>query len=82
MQSSHAPSDGPEFTGNPHPHQTGNPVSGKEVYRFETFGNEGFWTDAARLPKGMTDAKFTPKMALEAGLQIDIEAVDLLCVKP
>ena len=27
MQSSHAPSDGPEFTGNPHPHQTGNPIS-------------------------------------------------------
>jgi len=76
MQSSHAPSDGPDFTGNPHPHQTGNPVSGKEVYRFETFGNEGFWTDAARLPKGMTDAKFTLKMALEAGLQIDIEAVE------
>jgi cytochrome c2 len=76
MQSSHAPSDGPEFTGNPNPHQTGNPVSGKEVYRFETFGNEGFWTDAARLPKGMTDAKFTPKQALEAGLQIDIEAVE------
>jgi cytochrome c2 len=76
MQASHAPSDGPEFTGNPNPHQTGNPVSGKEVYRFETFGNEGFWTDAARLPKGMTDAKFTPKQALEAGLQIDIEAVE------
>ena len=76
MQKPHAPSDGPEFTGNPHPHQTGNPISGKEVYRFETFGNEGFWTDAARLPKGMTDAKFTPKQALEAGLQIDIEAVE------
>ncbi|MFN2391153.1 MAG: hypothetical protein ABR566_04210 [Pyrinomonadaceae bacterium] len=76
MQKPHAPSDGPEFTGNPHPHQTGDPVSGKEVYRFETFGNEGFWTDAARLPKGMTDAKFTPKQALEAGLQIDIEAVE------
>lgn len=76
MQKPHTPSDGPEFTGNPHPHKTGNAVSGKEVYRFETFGNEGFWTDAARLPKGMTDSKFTPKQALEAGLQIDIEAVE------
>jgi cytochrome c2 len=76
MQKPHVPSDGPEFTGNPHPHQTGNAVAGRDVYRFETFGNEGFWTDAARLPKGMTDAKFTPKQALEAGLQIDIEAIE------
>ncbi len=76
MQSPQTPSDGPEFTGNPHPHQTGNATVGREVYRFETFGNEGFWTDAARLPKGMMDAKFTPKQALEAGLQIDIEAVE------
>ncbi|MEJ7848714.1 MAG: hypothetical protein WKF92_11570 [Pyrinomonadaceae bacterium] len=76
MQSSHAASDGPGIVENPHPHQAGNATAGKEVYRFETFGNEGFWTDAARLLKGMTDAKFTPKQALEAGLQIDIEAVD------
>ena len=76
LQASHAPSDGPEFSGNPNPHQTGNAASGKDVYRFETFGNEGFWTDAARMPKGMMDAKLTPKQALESGLQIDIEAVD------
>ncbi|MGI8899192.1 MAG: hypothetical protein ACR2IB_12455 [Pyrinomonadaceae bacterium] len=72
----HAASDGPGITQNPHPHQTGNPTSGRDVFRFETFGNEGFWTDAARLPKGMMDAKFTPKQALEAGLQVDVEAID------
>ncbi|MDQ3666567.1 MAG: c-type cytochrome [Acidobacteriota bacterium] len=72
----HAASDGPGITQNPHPHQTGNPISGRDVFRFETFGNEGFWTDAARLPKGMMDAKFTPKQALEAGLQVDVEAID------
>ncbi len=76
MQQSHAASDGPGITVNPHPHQSGNAEAGRDVYRFETFGNEGFWTDAARLPKGMMDAKFTPKQALEAGLQIDIEAID------
>src|SRR6186713_3341392 len=27
--------------------------NGREVYRFETFGNEGFWTRALRLPQGM-----------------------------
>ena len=76
MQKPHAASDGPGITVNPHPHQIGNAEAGRDVYRFETFGNEGFWTDAARLPKGMMDAKFTPKQALEAGLQIDIEAID------
>lgn len=68
-------SDGPAINENPNPHQTGNADAGRDVFRFETFGNEGFWSDVARLPKGMMDAKFTPKMALEAGLQIDIEAV-------
>lgn len=76
MQTPHVASDGPGINVNPHPHQRGDAARGREVYRFETFGNEGFWTDAARLPKGMMDAKFTPKQALEAGLQVDIEAID------
>lgn len=71
----HKPSDGPGITKNPHPHERGDAAAGKQVFRFETFGNEGFWTDAARLPKGMADAKLTPKQALEAGLQVDIEAI-------
>jgi len=76
VKAPHVASDGPGITVNPNPHQSGNAEAGRDVYRFETFGNEGFWTDAARLPKGMMDAKFTPKQALEAGLQIDIEAID------
>jgi len=50
-------------------------ASGRDVFRFETFGNEGFWTDAMRMPKGVLDAKLTPLQALEAGLLVDIEAV-------
>jgi len=57
-------------------HQTGEAAAGQKVFRFETFGNEGFWTDAMRLPKGMMDAKFTPVQALKAGLQVDVEALD------
>ncbi len=72
----HKPSDGPGITENPNPHERGDAAAGKDVFRFETFGNEGFWTDAARLPKGMAEAKLTPKQALEAGLQVDIEAID------
>lgn len=53
----------------------GEATAGQAVFRFETFGNEGFWTDAIRLPKGMADEKFTPLQALEAGLHVDVEAV-------
>lgn len=57
-------------------HQTRDAAAGKMVFRFETFGNEGFWTGAMRLPKGMMDAKFTPVQALKAGLQVDADALD------
>lgn len=53
----------------------GQTASGRDVFRFETFGNEGFWTDAARMPQGMMDAKVTPLQALQVGLLVDIEAV-------
>ena len=77
----HKPSDGPGITKNPNPHERGDAAAGKNVFRFETFGNEGFWTDAARLPKGMAEAKLTPKQALEAGLQVDIEAIPPRCAR-
>jgi mono/diheme cytochrome c family protein len=69
-------SDGPATNENANPHRTGDAARGQQVFRFETFGNEGFWTDAMRLPKGMMDAKFTPVQALKAGLMVDIEALD------
>jgi hypothetical protein len=56
----HRAADGPAGPAqNPHPHQRGNATAGRDVYRFETFGNEGFWTDAARLPK--TSRRPTPR---------------------
>ncbi|MBA3772158.1 MAG: hypothetical protein H0X13_06660 [Ramlibacter sp.] len=71
-----AASDGPQQGPNPNVHQRGDAAAGLAVFRFETFGNEGFWTDAARLPQGMIQAKMTPKQALESGLQLDIEAME------
>jgi len=68
-------SDGPAVAHNPNPHETGDASRGQEVFRFETFGNEGFWTDAMRLPKGMMDAKFTPVDALKAGLHVDVDRI-------
>ncbi|MEO5658306.1 MAG: hypothetical protein ABIQ90_00720 [Polaromonas sp.] len=69
-------SDGPVSAEAPVIHQTGDAVSGKQVFRFETFGNEGFWTDAVRLQQGMIAAGVTPIKALQLGLSVDIEALD------
>lgn len=58
-------------------HATGDAAAGKTVFRFETFGNERFWTDAMRLPQGMTNDKITILQALKDGLMIDVENLDL-----
>ncbi|MBA3892423.1 MAG: hypothetical protein H0X69_01840 [Gemmatimonadales bacterium] len=71
-----AGSDGPPDAGAPVPRQDGDAGLGREVFRFETFGNEGFWTDAVRLPTGVMAARVTPLKAMELGLQVDIDALD------
>lgn len=68
--------DGPENQGTPATLEKGDAAAGKDVFRFETFGNESFWTDAVRLPAGIKVAKVTPLKALQLGLQVDIDAVD------
>jgi len=52
---------------------------GKAVFRFETFGDEVFWTDKLQLHKAIADDKhggigkgLTPKQALDAGLKVDL----------
>lgn len=40
---------------------------GREIFRFETFGNQGFWTTAMRLPQGIEDRGMTPLQALKWG---------------
>ena len=69
-------SDGPANSDNLPPRQDGNAVAGRDVFRFETFGNEGFWTDAVRMPMGIKAAKVTPLQALKLGLSVDIDALD------
>jgi len=56
--------------------QDGDANAGRDVFRFETFGNEGFWTDAVRLPAGIKAARVTPLKALQLGLQVDSDAID------
>ncbi len=69
-------SDGPNTSEAPVVHQVGNAASGRDVFRFETFGNEAFWTDAIRLPAGIIATNFTPLKALQAGLSVDSDALD------
>lgn len=67
---------GPADPGTPVEQVSGDAASGREVFRFETFGNEGFWTDAVRLPAGIVAAGVTPNQALAIGLMVDVTALD------
>ena len=49
---------------------------GRGFFRDATFGNDGFWTQAAQLPQGLVEADFTTKDALSAGLQVDQVVLD------
>lgn len=53
----------------------GDPVAGRDVFRFETFGTERFWTDAVRLPQGLAAGKVTPLGLLDMGLSLDADAL-------
>ncbi|MDQ3195269.1 MAG: hypothetical protein M3Q32_02545 [Pseudomonadota bacterium] len=69
-----AGSDGPARIVNGPQQQTGNAAAGQNVYRFATFGNERFWTDALRLQQGIIAANVTPLQALQLGLHVDVDA--------
>ncbi|MEO8337518.1 MAG: hypothetical protein ABI664_21260 [bacterium] len=77
MEMGGSASDGPADQGPSLPaRQDGDATVGRDVFRFETFGNEGFWTDAVRLPQGIEAAKVTPLQALRLGIQVDVDAID------
>jgi len=68
-------SDGPTSQGTPVVHATGNATAGRDVFRFELFGTERFWTDAMRLQQGIVAAGVTPVQALGLGLSVDSDAL-------
>lgn len=68
--------DGPLDAGPVLPgHSVGDADAGRGVFRFETFGTEGFWSDAARVVEGVTQAQLTPRQALELGLSVNVDAL-------
>ena len=48
---------------------------GRQVFRYETFGNQRFWTDAMQLPQGIAGAGVTPLQALGLGLNVNVAAL-------
>jgi cytochrome c peroxidase len=57
-------------------------TEGKQIFRFETFGDETYWTDALQLDKAIAGEKnggvgpgLSPKAALAAGLKVDMDVI-------
>jgi hypothetical protein len=69
------PSDDSATTNNFQHPSGGSKANGQNIFRFETFGNEGFWTRTLELPQGIIANAVTPLMALKAGLSVDIDAI-------
>ena len=49
-------------------------AAGQQIFRFETFGDEQFWTDTARMHEVVQKA-VSPATALKVGLKVDAEAI-------
>ena len=57
-------------------------AEGKQTFRFDTFGDEAFWSDALQLHRAIAGANFggigpgvSPKTALAVGLKVDSDAL-------
>lgn len=49
-------------------------ASGRSIFRFDTFGNETFWTDTLRIHEVIA-ASVSPSVALGVGLKVDVDAL-------
>ena len=49
-------------------------AEGQRVFRYETFGDEQFWTDTARMHE-VIQRSVSPNLALSVGLKVDAEAI-------
>jgi cytochrome c5 len=57
-------------------------TEGKQTFRYDTFGDEAFWTDALQLHRAIAGANqggvgpgVSPKTALAIGLKVDLDAI-------
>jgi mono/diheme cytochrome c family protein len=49
-------------------------TEGKDIFRFDTFGDEQYWTDTLRMHEVVGSA-VSPKAALGVGLKVDVDAL-------
>ena len=49
-------------------------AAGKEIFRFDTFGDEKYWTDTLRMHE-VIQGGVSPKAALSVGLKVDVDAL-------
>ncbi len=49
-------------------------AQGREIFRFDTFGDEAFWTDQLRMQEPIAQA-VSPRVALSVGLKVDADAL-------
>lgn len=57
-------------------------TNGRQIFRFDTFGDEAFWGGTIKLHQSIQGARFggvgpgvSPKAALDAGLKVDVDAL-------
>jgi hypothetical protein len=55
------------------PPSPGKPGDGKEIFRFDTFGDEQLWTDTLQMHRAI--AAVSPAIALGVGLKVDVEGL-------
>jgi mono/diheme cytochrome c family protein len=49
-------------------------AEGRQIFRFDTFGDEQFWTDTARMHE-VVQRSVSPTTALSVGLKVDADAI-------
>ncbi|HEY0808611.1 MAG TPA: hypothetical protein VGD49_00565, partial [Longimicrobiales bacterium] len=49
-------------------------AQGREIFRFDTFGDEVYWSDTLRMHE-VIGANVSPRTALQVGLKVDVDAL-------
>lgn len=49
-------------------------AEGRDIFRFDTFGDEAYWSDTLRMHE-VIETSVGPAMALSVGLKVDVEAL-------
>ena len=49
-------------------------AEGRDIFRFDSFGNEAFWTDTAQM-HAVIESSVSPRVALSVGLKVDADTL-------